>query len=140
MAMVAFVGAAESASFSDWGSYQGIAIEVKLIGGQQYKGLYLDLSSVVPDETIADSVSCNFKASPVGSELFMINLDPTLKRISGIPQWLEYIPQFDNITASPLRIENGFGNPSDVPGLGIEWDPDAISSKPVYNHVGSDPR
>lgn len=66
--MVAFVDAAEAASFSDWGNYQGVAIEVKLIGGQQYKGLYLDLSSVVPGETIADSVSCNFKASPVGSE------------------------------------------------------------------------
>src|SRR6201995_1997371 len=37
-------------------------------------------------------------------------------------RWLEYIPQLDLVTSSPLRIENGKAIPSDKPGLGIDWD------------------
>lgn len=35
---------------------------------------------------------------------------------------LEYIPQLDRITKSGMRLEKGQAFPSDVPGLGIEWD------------------
>ncbi len=40
--------------------------------------------------------------------------------------WVEYIPQLDDITASRIRIENGHAIPSDKPGIGIEWDWQAI--------------
>jgi L-alanine-DL-glutamate epimerase-like enolase superfamily enzyme len=40
--------------------------------------------------------------------------------------WVEYIPQLDAITASRIRIESGHAVPSDKPGLGIEWDWQAI--------------
>ena len=40
--------------------------------------------------------------------------------------WVEYIPQLDDITASRIRIEDGHAMPSDNPGLGIEWDWQAI--------------
>ena len=43
--------------------------------------------------------------------------------------WLEYIPQLDPITASPIAMENGYALPSDEPGLGIEWDWDAINAR-----------
>jgi L-alanine-DL-glutamate epimerase-like enolase superfamily enzyme len=40
--------------------------------------------------------------------------------------WVEYIPQLDDITTSRIRIENGHAIPSDRPGLGIDWDWQAI--------------
>ena len=42
-------------------------------------------------------------------------------------KWLEYIPQLDMITQQEIRIENGNAYPSDVAGLGIDWDFDAIA-------------
>ena len=47
-------------------------------------------------------------------------------------KWLEYIPQLDSVTASPMRMEKGIAFPSDKPGLGIEWDWPAIRSKEVF--------
>jgi L-alanine-DL-glutamate epimerase-like enolase superfamily enzyme len=43
--------------------------------------------------------------------------------------WLEYIPQLDSVTDDKMRMENGMAVPSDVPGLGIDWDWDAIAAK-----------
>lgn len=40
LAATAMITVAESARASDWGSYPGVTIEAKLIGGQQYEGLY----------------------------------------------------------------------------------------------------
>lgn len=41
--------------------------------------------------------------------------------------WLEFIPQLDRLTNSSMKIEDGFGVPSDEPGLGIDWDFEAIA-------------
>ena len=41
--------------------------------------------------------------------------------------WLEHIPQLDDITHSRVRIEDGYATPSSEPGLGIEWNWDAIA-------------
>ncbi|MFV1677462.1 extracellular solute-binding protein [Phaeobacter sp. JH18-17] len=40
MACTAMVAVSESALASEWGSFDGVTIEAKLIGGQQYEGLY----------------------------------------------------------------------------------------------------
>ena len=40
LASSAVLLAAESATASDWGSFDGVTVEAKLIGGQQYEGLY----------------------------------------------------------------------------------------------------
>ncbi|MDF9301776.1 extracellular solute-binding protein [Tritonibacter mobilis] len=40
LASCAVLASAESALASDWGSFEGVTIEAKLIGGQQYEGLY----------------------------------------------------------------------------------------------------
>jgi len=39
---------------------------------------------------------------------------------------LEYIPQLDSITTGRLSIEGGMARPSAEPGLGIDWDWEAI--------------
>jgi L-alanine-DL-glutamate epimerase-like enolase superfamily enzyme len=45
--------------------------------------------------------------------------------------WLEYIPQLDPITTSRLKIESGQAYASPAPGLGIEWDWQAIERMTV---------
>ena len=42
-------------------------------------------------------------------------------------KWLEYIPQLDAITGQSIKIEGGLACPSNVPGLGIDWDWPAIT-------------
>ncbi|MNL62517.1 hypothetical protein D3C87_1865460 [compost metagenome] len=42
-------------------------------------------------------------------------------------RWVEYIPQLDGLTQTGMTIENGSALPSDAPGLGIDWDWDAIA-------------
>jgi L-alanine-DL-glutamate epimerase-like enolase superfamily enzyme len=41
-------------------------------------------------------------------------------------RWVEYIPQLDEITRGKLEIRDGRAYPSPEPGLGIDWDWDAI--------------
>jgi L-alanine-DL-glutamate epimerase-like enolase superfamily enzyme len=41
-------------------------------------------------------------------------------------RWVEYIPQLDAITKSELAIRDGRAYPSSAPGLGIDWDWEAI--------------
>lgn len=47
-------------------------------------------------------------------------------------RWLEYIPQLDLVTSSPIRIESGKAIPSDQPGLGIDWDWQALERTIVH--------
>ena len=44
---------------------------------------------------------------------------------------IEYIPQLGDITHKPLRINGGFAIPPDEPGIGIDWDWNAIKAKAV---------
>lgn len=66
---------------------------------------------------------------------FLMELHASL--VCAVPNapWLEYIPQLDLITQSGLRIENGQAHPSDMPGLGIEWDHHAIERLNVLGRV-----
>ncbi len=59
---------------------------------------------------------------------FLMELHASL--VCAIPNapWLEYIPQLDTITASQLRIENGRAWPAATPGLGIDWNREAIDA------------
>jgi L-alanine-DL-glutamate epimerase-like enolase superfamily enzyme len=43
--------------------------------------------------------------------------------------WVEYIPQLDDITTSRIRIADGHAVPSDAPGIGIDWDWQAIEKR-----------
>jgi L-alanine-DL-glutamate epimerase-like enolase superfamily enzyme len=42
-------------------------------------------------------------------------------------RWVEYIPQLDSITRAKLAIREGRAYPSPEPGLGIDWDWNAIA-------------
>ncbi|PWJ11747.1 mandelate racemase/muconate lactonizing enzyme family protein [Jannaschia seohaensis] len=50
---------------------------------------------------------------------------------------LEYIPQLDTVTKSALRIESGDALPPGEPGIGIDWDWDAIDRQRIaaLDHV-----
>lgn len=50
---------------------------------------------------------------------------------------LEYIPQLDSITTSRLQIDAGFAVPPHAPGIGIDWDWDAINGQRIagLDHV-----
>ncbi len=41
-------------------------------------------------------------------------------------RWLEYIPQLDDITGERMAIDQGCALPSKSPGLGIDWNVEAI--------------
>ena len=42
-------------------------------------------------------------------------------------RWVEYIPQLDDITNSRLTIADGYALAPQTPGLGIDWDWQAIA-------------
>jgi len=44
---------------------------------------------------------------------------------------LEYIPQLETITTAPLRIENGHAFAPQAPGIGIDWDWQAIAAQRI---------
>lgn len=46
-------------------------------------------------------------------------------------RWVEYIPQLDEITGDKMTISDGRAIPSSMPGLGIDWDFDAITAMTV---------
>lgn len=43
-------------------------------------------------------------------------------------RWVEYIPQLDGVTGNTMRIEGGYALPSQEPGLGIDWDEQALAT------------
>lgn len=45
------------------------------------------------------------------------------------------MPRLDDITTAGLRIEGGWAYPSDKPGLGIDWDWDAIAAMRRDDHT-----
>jgi L-alanine-DL-glutamate epimerase-like enolase superfamily enzyme len=47
-------------------------------------------------------------------------------------RWLEFIPQLDLVTHMGTTFKDGKGIPSSEPGLGIDWDWDALSRQVAY--------
>src|SRR6185503_4909818 len=47
-------------------------------------------------------------------------------------RWLEFIPQLDLVTRTGMKVENGYGVPSEEPGLGIDWDWSALDKMVVH--------
>ncbi|WP_380055419.1 mandelate racemase/muconate lactonizing enzyme family protein [Falsihalocynthiibacter sp. SS001] len=65
---------------------------------------------------------------------FLMELHVSL--VCAIPNapWLEYIPQLDSLTKTPMKMENGRAFASLEPGLGIDWDFDAIEAAKIEQH------
>jgi L-alanine-DL-glutamate epimerase-like enolase superfamily enzyme len=57
---------------------------------------------------------------------FLMELHVSLTAAVPNGAWVEYIPQLDAITTSRLAMDDGYALPPSTPGLGIEWDHDAI--------------
>ena len=62
---------------------------------------------------------------------FLMELHVALCAAVPNARWVEYIPQLDTLTRSPMRIEAGHAIPSSEPGLGIDWDWQAITAQTV---------
>lgn len=60
---------------------------------------------------------------------FLMELHASLAAAVPNGRWVEHIPQLDGITTSRLAIREGRAVPSSRPGLGIEWDWDAITHR-----------
>ncbi|WP_439630377.1 mandelate racemase/muconate lactonizing enzyme family protein [Shinella sp.] len=62
---------------------------------------------------------------------FLMELHVSLTCAVQNGKYVEYIPQLDDITTSRLRIENGMALAPMTPGLGIDWDWDAVRSRSI---------
>ncbi|MEW1863793.1 mandelate racemase/muconate lactonizing enzyme family protein [Streptomyces sp. NBC_00669] len=59
---------------------------------------------------------------------FLMELHVSLAAAVPNGRYLEYIPQLTAITSSPLAVEDGAALVPRTPGLGIDWDRDAIDA------------
>ncbi len=62
---------------------------------------------------------------------FLMELHVALCAAVPNARWVEYIPQLDALTNTGMRIEDGHAVPSSQPGLGIDWDFEAIDRMAV---------
>jgi L-alanine-DL-glutamate epimerase-like enolase superfamily enzyme len=60
---------------------------------------------------------------------FLMELHVSLACAVPNGKYVEYIPQLDDVTTSSLRIENGMAVAPMTPGIGVEWDLDAMRAK-----------
>jgi len=60
---------------------------------------------------------------------FLMELHVSLCAAVPNANWLEYIPQLDELTRTRVRIEDGHAVAPMEPGIGIDWDWDAISRR-----------
>ncbi len=66
---------------------------------------------------------------------FLMELHVSLTAAVPNAGWVEYIPQLDPIASSRVVIEDGYAIPPSSPGLGIDWDEDAIDALAVARRV-----
>ena len=62
---------------------------------------------------------------------FLMELHVSLTAAVPNGRWVEYIPQLDAITSTRMTILEGRAVPPDAPGLGIDWDWEAIDKQRV---------
>ncbi|TIT13217.1 MAG: mandelate racemase/muconate lactonizing enzyme family protein [Mesorhizobium sp.] len=62
---------------------------------------------------------------------FLMELHVSLTCAIQNGRYVEYIPQLDELTAKKMRIEDGHALAPDEPGIGIDWDWDAVKAKSI---------
>ncbi len=62
---------------------------------------------------------------------FLMELHVNLCAAVPNARWVEFIPQLDSLTGDKMTVHIGRAVPSDTPGLGIDWDFDAIDAMSV---------
>jgi L-alanine-DL-glutamate epimerase-like enolase superfamily enzyme len=66
---------------------------------------------------------------------FLMELHVALSAAVPNGAWVEYIPQLDEVTTSRMQMVDGYAIPSNLPGLGIEWDFGAIDRLAVDRSI-----
>ena len=64
---------------------------------------------------------------------FLMELHVALCAAIPNARWVEYIPQLDDLTTEPMKIEDGYALPSDRPGLGIAWDREKLARARLWD-------
>jgi len=62
---------------------------------------------------------------------FLMELHVSLTAAAPAAQWVEYIPQLDDLTTSRIAIAGGRAVPPSAPGIGIAWDWPAVEQRAV---------
>lgn len=62
---------------------------------------------------------------------FLMELHVSLACAVPNGKYVEYIPQLDDLTGEHLKIEEGFALAPTEPGIGIDWDWDAVKAKSI---------
>lgn len=62
---------------------------------------------------------------------FLMELHVSLTCAVQNGKYVEYIPQLDDLTQTQMRIENGYALAPMEPGIGIDWDWDAVKARSV---------
>ncbi|OBQ74389.1 mandelate racemase/muconate lactonizing enzyme family protein [Mesorhizobium erdmanii] len=62
---------------------------------------------------------------------FLMELHVSLTCAVQNGRYVEYIPQLDELTGKHMRIEDGHALAPDEPGIGIDWDWDAVKSMSI---------
>lgn len=129
-----------------WDDYTGnagvaAAIATPIMNGESFWGPHdmanaLDAKAcdyVMPDAMKIGGVSgwlraaalAESRAIPMSSHLYP-EISAHLLAVTPTAHWLEYMSWADAILAEPIVIQNGFAVIPDRPGIGIEWDEDAV--------------
>ncbi|MBZ9731821.1 mandelate racemase/muconate lactonizing enzyme family protein [Mesorhizobium sp. CA18] len=62
---------------------------------------------------------------------FLMELHVSLACAIQNGKYVEYIPQLDELTGAKMRIENGHALAPSEPGIGIDWDWDAVKARSI---------
>ncbi|GAB1583375.1 mandelate racemase/muconate lactonizing enzyme family protein [Phyllobacterium phragmitis] len=62
---------------------------------------------------------------------FLMELHVSLACAVPNGKYVEYIPQLDDLTRTPMRIEDGHAIAPDAPGIGIDWDWEALNKRSI---------
>ncbi|RVB62408.1 mandelate racemase/muconate lactonizing enzyme family protein, partial [Mesorhizobium sp. M7A.F.Ca.CA.002.04.1.1] len=62
---------------------------------------------------------------------FLMELHVSLTCAVQNGRYVEYIPQLDQLTGKRMRIEDGQALAPDEPGIGIDWDWDAVKAMSI---------
>ncbi|YBV96232.1 mandelate racemase/muconate lactonizing enzyme family protein [Phyllobacteriaceae bacterium JZ32] len=66
---------------------------------------------------------------------FLMELHVSLACAVPNGKYIEYIPQLDDLTGTPMRIENGYALAPDAPGIGIDWDWEAVAARSIPEFI-----
>ncbi len=62
---------------------------------------------------------------------FLMELHVSLAAAVPNGRWVEYIPQLDDLTLRQVTIQDGYAIPPEEPGIGIDWDWEAVGARCV---------